>query len=118
MPGGGRRGDFVFVGADGSAVTVAVIELTSGPVRGTTDREKLQAEADRMCAWLPTGEQFRFVPVLVHGGGDPKYGRGKRRSAKMTAIQFRGRKWQPILIRCGKPLAHALIKADSSSIAC
>lgn len=114
----GQRGDYVFVGDDGAAVTVAVIELTKGRIRGGDDARKLQGGADIARGWLPSGEQFRFVPILVHGKGDSKYRRGKSRSAKINAIQFCGRKWQVILTRCGAPLADALAKADSSPTVC
>ena len=118
MPEGGMRGDYVFVGAESDSAWVAVIELTSGPVRGSADTKKLQAGADRVCAWLPRGEPFRFIPLLVHGGGNPKYRRGKLRSAKITTIKFCGREWQPIRIRCRGHLVEALADATDPSVAC
>ena len=114
----GQRGDYVFVVDDGAAVTVAVIELTKGRIRGGDDARKLQGGADIVRGWLPSGEQFRFVPILVHGKGDSKYQRGKSRSAKINAIQFCGRKWQVIRTHCDAPLVDALTKADNSPILC
>ena len=104
----GNRCDYVFVGGDKDPVWVAPIELKSGSFKASEVKKQLQGGADVAGAWLPRQNGFRFVPVLVHGGGMHKHERKALGNVKITLY---GRTRQAVWIRCGRALKDALSKA-------
>lgn len=106
----GKRCDFVFVGeesrGDGTTAWVATIELKSGAFSTKTVAAQLQAGADLADQWLPSDANFKFVPVVAHGGG---IHREKRKALQKVSVTLRGQKRRPALLRCGSPLRQALV---------
>ncbi len=96
--------DLLFVGEDEDVSWVAPVELKSGHVNGTATAAQLQGGASVAEAWLANVGAFRFVPILVHGGGIHRAEQKKLRRARIT---LRGHSRQPVLIRCGAPITAA-----------
>ena len=104
----GKRCDYVFVGGDEDAMWVAPIELKSGRFKVSEVKKQLKGGTDVAAAWLPRQDGFRFVPVLVYGGGMHKQERNALGRVKIT---LHGRTRRAVWIRCGGALKDALSKA-------
>ncbi len=107
---GDKHCDYLFVGEEKPAgatryiAYVAPIELKGGGFRASEVIEQLQGGADAADGWLPPGNAFRFIPVLVHGKGVHPEDLKKLRRAK---IKLRKHEPAPVLIRCKEKLASA-----------
>lgn len=100
--------DYLFVGEENNTAWVAPIELKGGRFKADEVVEQLQGGANVANTWLPSGNSFKFVPVLVHGPGVHKKDYETLRRRK---IRLHGREGQTVLIRCGNTLREALDKA-------
>ena len=94
---GDKHCDYLFVGEEKVTAYVAPIELKGGGFRAGEVIEQLQGGANVADKWLPAGNAFQFVPVLVHGKGIHREDLRKLRGAK---IKLRKHQPAPVLIRC------------------
>ena len=101
----GSRCDYLFVGEHQGSAWVVPIELKSGKVRTSEVRDQLQGGAQFAQTLLAAGDQFNFVPVLVHGKSIHRLELNKLRQAR---ISLRGKIQQPRLIKCGEPVTRVL----------
>jgi len=107
-----KRCDFLFVGDDEHAAWVVPIELKSGAFTGGSLMEQLQGGANAADRWIPSGCSLQFVPVLASGR---RIHRERLKSLRRVTVRLRGQRKRPVLIRCGAPLADALVTAMSST---
>ncbi len=94
---GDKYCDYLFIGEEKVTAYVAPIELKGGSFRASEVIEQLQGGANAADKWLPPGDAFQFVPVLVHGKGINREDLKKLRRAK---IKLRKHEPAPFLIRC------------------
>ena len=113
LPQESKHCDYVLVVASDEGGVVAPIELKSGGFKVSEVEQQLQGGADQASAWLPRGEQFRFIPILVHGKGIRRPELVKLRRAKIT---FGGEKWQVTQMRCGRPVKEKLSAAQAAML--
>lgn len=92
-----KRCDYLFVGEEKVTAYVAPIELKGGGFKTSEVIGQLQGGANAADKWLPPGDAFQFVPILVHGKGIHPEDLRKLRRAK---IKLRKHEPAPVLIRC------------------
>lgn len=106
IPSARKRCDYLFVGEENTVSWVVPMELKSGGVKAKKVVGQLQGGARTAAEkWLPPGDSFQFVPVLVHCGGiHPE----DRKLLRSTKIKLRGKVRQTELLCCGGKLKEVL----------
>lgn len=109
-----KRCDYLFIGEENNTTWVAPIELKSGRVKSVTV-VKSQLEGGTVVAnnYLRKSTDFKFVPVLVHGG---KISKDVHRRLLSERIQLRGKRGKIARLKCGEQLAKALRDHDTDSL--
>lgn len=108
IPRDQTRCDYIFIGTHEGNEWVAAMELKRGNIHEGEVRRQLQAGAEFAEARLvPQQAQPSFRPIAAYGG---RLHKSQSMALKNNAnrVQFRRKRYEIKLIRCGSPLVNAL----------
>ena len=100
-----KRCDYLFFSEERDTACVVPIEMKSGRFSVSAVLDQIEGGIGIAESWLPPGNSFRFVPVVVHGRTIHPHDLKKLLSRK---VQLRKQKKGVTLIKCGDPLTKAL----------